>query len=34
VTEVIMKDLHNVRNEPHRMAEWTDIAMRLAEEYA
>jgi hypothetical protein len=34
VTEVIMKDLHNVRNELHRMAEWTDIAMRLAEEYA
>jgi hypothetical protein len=34
VTEVIMKDLHNVRNEPHRMAEWTDFAMRLAEEYA
>jgi hypothetical protein len=34
VTEVIMKDLHNVRNEPHRMIEWTDIAMRLAEEYA
>jgi len=34
VVEIIMKDLHTVRNEPQRMGEWADIAMQLAEEYA
>ncbi len=34
VVEVIMKDLHTVRNEPQRMTDWVNMAMRLAEEYA
>ncbi|MBM4086735.1 MAG: hypothetical protein FJ272_18265 [Planctomycetes bacterium] len=34
VVEVNLQDLHTVRNEPRRLAEWTRMAMRLAEEYA
>ena len=34
VVEVIMKDLHSCRNQPHRMSEWVDMAMLLAEEFA
>ncbi len=34
VVEVLMKDLHEVRNEPRRMWEWVEMAMALAEEYA
>ena len=34
VIEVIMKDLHSCRNQPHRMSEWVDMAMLLAEEFA
>jgi len=32
--EVIMKDLHTCRNEPHRMWEWTRMATEMAQEYA
>ena len=32
--EVIMKDLHTCRGEPHRMWEWTRMASALAEEFA
>ena len=34
VVEVNLQDLHTVRREPHRLAEWTRIAVELAEEYA
>ena len=34
VLEVNLQDLHTVRDEPRRLAEWTQIAMELAEEYA
>jgi hypothetical protein len=34
VVEIVMKDLHTCRGEPHRIAEWTQIAVELAEEYA
>jgi len=34
IIEVTMKDLHTVRNEPHRMTEWIAMAKDLAEEYA
>ena len=34
VVEVNLQDLHTVRDEPRRLTEWTEIAMRLAEEYA
>jgi len=34
VLEVNFQDLHTVHNEPHRLTEWTQIAMQLAEEYA
>ena len=34
VVEVNLQDLHTVRNEPHRLTEWTQMAMQLAEEYA
>jgi hypothetical protein len=34
VVEVTLQDLHTVRNEPHRLTEWTEMAMQLAEEYA
>jgi len=34
VVEVNLQDLHTVRNEPHRLTEWTAMAMQLAEEYA
>jgi hypothetical protein len=34
VVEVNLQDLHTVHNEPHRLTEWTRIAMELAEEYA
>jgi hypothetical protein len=34
VVEVIMKDLHTCRRQPHRMWEWVDMAMKLAQEYA
>ena len=32
--EVIMKDLHTTRKQPHRMREWTEMAQALAQEYA
>jgi hypothetical protein len=34
VVEIVMKDLHTCRREPHRIWEWTQIASELAEEYA
>ena len=34
IVEVNFQDLHTVRNEPHRLTEWTQIALQLAEEYA
>jgi hypothetical protein len=34
VVEVNLQDLHTVRKEPHRLDEWTRIAVELAEEYA
>ena len=34
VVEVNFQDLHTVHNEPHRLTEWNQIAMQLAEEYA
>ena len=33
IVEVNLQDLHTVRGEPHRLAEWTSIAMRLSEEF-
>ena len=32
--EIIMKDLHTCRNEPHRMWRWVEIATELAQDYA
>jgi hypothetical protein len=32
--ELILKDIHTCRNEPHRIWEWCSLAMRLVEEYA
>ena len=34
IVEVNLQDLHTVRNEPHRLTEWTRIALNLAEHYA
>lgn len=34
IVEVNFQDLHTVRNEPHRLTEWAQIAFQLAEEYA
>ena len=34
VLEVNLQDLHTVHHEPHRLTEWTEIALQLAEEYA
>ncbi|HIE28013.1 TPA: hypothetical protein EYP66_12075 [Candidatus Poribacteria bacterium] len=34
IVEVNLQDLHTVRNEPHRLTEWTQIALQLAEKYA
>lgn len=34
IVEVNLQDLHTVHNEPHRLTEWTEMAMQLAEEYA
>ena len=34
VMEVNLQDLHTVQNEPHRLTEWTQMAMQLAEEFA
>ena len=34
IVEVNLQDLHTVRYEPHRLTEWTQIALQLAEEYA
>ena len=34
VVEMVMKDTHTCRNEPHRMWEWTQIARELAEDFA
>ena len=31
--EIILKDVQTLRNEPRRLSQWTDMAMRLAEEY-
>ncbi|PIZ15737.1 hypothetical protein COY52_08940, partial [Candidatus Desantisbacteria bacterium CG_4_10_14_0_8_um_filter_48_22] len=33
VVELIMKDTHTCRNQPHRMAEWVKIAKEEAENY-
>ena len=32
--EIIMKDLHTCRNKPHRMWDWTRIALSVAEQFA
>jgi hypothetical protein len=32
--EIIMKDITTVRNEPHRLWEWSRVAMEVAEEFA
>jgi hypothetical protein len=34
IMEVNLQDLHTVQNEPHRLTEWAEMAMQLAEEYA
>lgn len=34
ILEINFQDLHTVQNEPHRLTEWTQMAMQLAEEYA
>ena len=34
VVEVNLQDLHTVYDEPHRLTEWTEIALQLAEEHA
>jgi len=34
VVEVNLQDLHTVHNDPRRLTEWTEMALRLAEEYA
>lgn len=34
IVEVNLQDLHTVRNEPHRLSEWTQIAMELSEDFA
>ncbi|MBC8231555.1 hypothetical protein H8E77_18555 [bacterium] len=34
IVEVNLQDLHTVRYEPHRLTEWTQMALQLAEEYA
>jgi hypothetical protein len=34
ILELSFQDLHTVHNEPHRLTEWTEIALQLAEEYA
>ncbi len=34
VVEVNLQDLHTVRGEPHRLTEWTRMAMELSEAYA
>jgi len=32
--EIILKDIHTVRDEPRRLHEWSRVAMEMAEEYA
>jgi len=34
VVEVVMKDLHTVRGEVHRMSEWIQLAKEVAEDFA
>lgn len=34
VLEINLQDLHTVHGEPHRLTEWTAMALQLAEEYA
>jgi hypothetical protein len=34
IVEVNLQDLHTVRYEPHRLTEWNQMALELAEEYA
>jgi hypothetical protein len=34
IVEVNLQDLHTVHNEPHRLTEWAEMALQLAEEYA
>ncbi len=34
IVEVNLQDLQTVRNEPRRLTEWAEMAMRLAEEFA
>ena len=34
VVEIQLQDIHTVRNEPHRLTEWAEMATQLAEEYA
>jgi len=33
IVEVNLQDIHTVRNEPHRLTEWTQMAMELSEKY-
>jgi len=34
IVEIVMKDISTVRHQPHRLWEWSEIAMDLAEEFA
>ena len=34
VVEVNLQDIHTVRGQPHRLTEWTRMAMELSEQYA
>jgi hypothetical protein len=34
IVEVNLQDLHTVRKQPHRLTEWTRMAMELSEQYA
>ncbi len=34
VVEVNLQDIHTVRGDPHRLTEWTQMAMDLSETYA
>ena len=34
VVEVNLQDIHTVRGQPHRLTEWTKMAMELSEQYA
>ena len=34
ILEVNLQDLHTVQNQPHRLTEWSEMALQLSEEYA